>query len=40
MKKISDWFGKNKEVLIATDHGGLNERLPNKKISWRKDKFC
>jgi glycine hydroxymethyltransferase len=23
MKKIRDWFGKNKEVLIATDHGGL-----------------
>jgi glycine hydroxymethyltransferase len=23
MKKIEDWFGKNKEVLIATDHAGL-----------------
>ena len=23
MKKIEDWFGKNKKVLIATDHGGF-----------------
>ncbi|HJO94996.1 MAG TPA: serine hydroxymethyltransferase [Victivallales bacterium] len=23
MKKIEDWFGKNNEVLIATDHAGL-----------------
>ena len=23
MKQIEDWFGKNSEILIATDHGGL-----------------
>ena len=23
MRKIEDWFGKNKKILIATDHGGL-----------------
>ena len=24
MKKIKDWFGKNKEILISTDHGGMD----------------
>ena len=40
MKKISDWFGKNKEVLIATDHGGLEmkdfliKKLAGEKINF------
>ncbi len=40
MKRIEDWFGKNKEVLIATDHGGLEmknfliEKLADENINF------
>jgi glycine hydroxymethyltransferase len=40
MKKIEDWFGKNNEVLIATDHGGLEmkdfliKKLAGEKINF------
>jgi len=34
MKKIEDWFGKQNEVLIATDHGGVQmKNFLSKKLS-------